>query len=62
MKLERSEHVRLTHDEVLLAFVLDLCAGILTVEDYVARLEDHLFVLGASTYGDDFATQGLLLS
>ena len=31
MKLDRSEHVRLTHDEVLLAFVLDLCAGRLSL-------------------------------
>ena len=42
--------------------MLDLGASVLTVEDDVTRLEDHLFVLRATTYGDDLATQGLFLS
>ena len=42
--------------------MLDLGASVLAIEDDVASLEDHLFVLRATTYGDDFATQGLFLS
>ena len=35
--LDRSEDVGLTHDEVLLTFVLDLGASVLAIEDDVAK-------------------------
>ena len=59
--LELSQHVTLTHDEVLLALVLNLGACVLAIEDGIASLEDHGLILGTVTDGYDFALEGLFL-
>ena len=52
----------MAHDEVFLAFVLQLGAGIFAIKNLVASLEHDLFVLGAAAYGNDCALEGFLFS
>ena len=56
------EHVLLVHDEILFAFKFNFGSGVFSVEDIVAGLELHLFVLGAVSYGENRAFEGFFLS
>jgi hypothetical protein len=58
--------VAFAHDQIVLAFVAELGAAVLAVEDIVADLHaqgGHLAVVGdaAHAHGDDLATLGLFL-
>ena len=54
------EHIALAHHEILLTLVLELRAGILTVEHHIALLKHHGLVLGTLANGNDLATLGFL--
>mgnify|MGYP003483986173 CR=1 FL=1 len=51
----------MAHDEVLVAFELELGACILAIEYGIAYLYYHLLVFGAVAYGYYFALEGFLL-
>ncbi len=50
-----SEHVALTHHQIFLVAILQLCSGIFTIEHFVAFLKNHRLVLCALANGNDLA-------
>ena len=56
-----SEHVALTHHQIFLVAILQLCSGILAIEHDIALLQNHRIVLCALTDGDDLAALWFLL-
>ena len=56
-----SEHIALTHHQVFLVAILELCSGILAIEHGVALLQNHRIVFGTLTNSDDLAALWLLL-
>ena len=56
-----SEHVALTHHQVFLVTVLQLCSGIFAIEHGVALLQNHRIVFSALAYGNDLAALWFLL-
>jgi hypothetical protein len=56
-----SEHVALTHHQIFLVAILQLCSGILAIEHDIALLQNHRIVLCALANGNDLAALWFLL-